>query len=346
VSSSLGSAVPSKNIEKDLASALAERRHLLDAEHISAARLFNGYYEGCPDLVVDLYARTLVVLINAVRPDELLASLPRVQDFYLSRLPWLSSVVLKIRRAQSEIEHRGTVVYGSFPDRRIMEHGVWYAIDLTLSQDASFYLDTRNLRRWLIDNAVGKSVLNTFAYTGSLGVAASTSGAREVIQLDHSKKHLDIARQSITLNGLPLNQETYLVGDFWKQAARLKRAGRLFDIVLLDPPFFAASRMGVVDLQRESTRLINKIRPLVSHDGYLVAVNNALFLRGSEYLGDLEKLCESGYVSIDSLVPVPEDITGYANTRRNAPPADPAPFNHPTKIAILRVKRKDGRKDV
>jgi hypothetical protein len=25
-------------------------------------------------------------------------------------------------------------------------------------------------------------------------------------------------------------------------------------------------------------------------------------------------------------------------------PADPAPFNHPTKIAVLRVRRKDRRK--
>jgi 23S rRNA (cytosine1962-C5)-methyltransferase len=38
---------------------------------------------------------------------------------------------------------------------------------------------------------------------------------------------------------------------------------------------------------------------------------------------------------------VPPDCTGYPATRVSAPPVDPAPFNHPTKIAILRVRRKD-----
>ena len=136
-----------------------------------------------------------------------------------------------------------------------------------------------------------------------------------------------------------------MVGDFWKQIARLKREAQLFDCVFIDPPFFATSKNGTVDLETQSHSLINKVRPLISQDGYLVAVNNALYLAGSEYLKRLEALCESGYLTIEALIPVPEDITGYLCTRRASAPADPAPFNHPTKIAILRVQRKDGRKD-
>jgi 23S rRNA (cytosine1962-C5)-methyltransferase len=67
----------------------------------------------------------------------------------------------------------GVVVYGEKPDERIRvrirEHGVWYAVDLLLSQDAGLYLDTRGLRLWAMQNLAGKTVLNTFAYTGSLG---------------------------------------------------------------------------------------------------------------------------------------------------------------------------------
>jgi 23S rRNA (cytosine1962-C5)-methyltransferase len=84
-------------------------------------------------------------------------------------------------------------------------------------------MDTRNLRRWVLNNLAGKSVLNTFAYTGSLGVAASAAGAKRVVHLDHSKKYLNLARQSYILNGLPIDPENYLVGDFWEQIARLKR---------------------------------------------------------------------------------------------------------------------------
>jgi 23S rRNA (cytosine1962-C5)-methyltransferase len=46
----------------------------------------------------------------------------------------------------------GKLIFGEAPDRKIREHGVWYALDLTMNQDAGFYLDTRDLRKWLIEN--------------------------------------------------------------------------------------------------------------------------------------------------------------------------------------------------
>ena len=328
-----------------LASALAERRELLDADHTGAIRIFSGFYEGFPSLVVDLYGKTLVISNYADDPQQLSPGLPVINEFYLSNLPWLSALIIKSRNSRLIGERRGKIIYGSSPDKCIREHRVWYAINVLLNQDTGFYMDTRNLRRWVLNNLAGKSVLNTFAYTGSLGVAASAAGARRVIHLDRSKKFLDLARQSYTLNGLPIHADNYLIGDFWEQIARLKREGQLFDCIFVDPPFFATSKKGTVDLQAQSANLINKVRPLISHDGYLVAVNNALYLPGGEYNKRLEALCESGYLTIESLIPVPEDITGYVRTRQDSPPVDPGPFNHATKIAILRVQRKDGRKD-
>jgi len=96
-----------------------------------------------------------------------------------------------------------------------------------------------------------------------------------------------------------------------------------------------------VDLQNAYHRLINKVRPLVDHGGYLVAVNNALFLSGQDYLQMLQSLEREGFLSLETIIPVPEDVTGFPETRVAAPPVDPQPFNHPTKIAVLRVWRKD-----
>ena len=70
------------------------------------------------------------------------------------------------------------------PSLSVVEGGVQYAIDLLMNQDASFYLDTRNLRQWLRENLEELRVLNTFAYTGSLGIAAGIGDAKEVIQTD------------------------------------------------------------------------------------------------------------------------------------------------------------------
>jgi 23S rRNA (cytosine1962-C5)-methyltransferase len=96
-----------------------------------------------------------------------------------------------------------------------------------------------------------------------------------------------------------------------------------------------------VDQVKEGARLINKVRPLINDGGTLIAINNALYVSGKEYMQTLEDLCKDGYLKIRELIPIPEDFAGYPETRIGAPITDPSPFNHSTKIAILEVKRKD-----
>jgi 23S rRNA (cytosine1962-C5)-methyltransferase len=322
--------------------AVQARNALIDSRHTAALRLFNGYSEGCPGLVIDLYARTLVMFNQASAPAELEPLTLLLQHELLEQLPWLQAVIVKTRHAEDADRRRGSLTYGQQPDRETSEHGVRYALDLTLNQDASLYLDTRNLREWLRRRLKDKQVLNTFAYTGSLGAAALAGGAARVLQLDLSAKFLSLARQTYALNGFAVRSQDFLAGDYFRQVARLKDSGALFDCVILDPPFFSVTPAGRVDLAAENTRLINKLRPLVAHNGYLVAVNNALYVSGSDYLAALRELGSGGYLQLEEIIPVPLDVTGYPETIRETNyPADPAPFNHPTKIAVLRVQRKD-----
>lgn len=324
-----------------LARAAAARAALIDAEHLSGLRLFNGFYEGIPGFVVDLYGRTLVLANHADDPDTLQTLIQASPAYFLEHLPWLQAVLVKTRRAASAEERNGRLVYGRKADERILEGGVWYAVDLQINQDASFYLDTRNLRAWLREHLRGRSLLNTFAYTGSLGAAALAGGARRVVQTDRSRKFLALARRTYALNDFPCREEDFIAGDFHRVIGGLRRDQQLFDCVVLDPPFFSVTISGRVDLAGELPRLINKVRPLVAHQGWLVAVNNALFVSGEEYLTELNYLCGDGYLRLETILPVPEDVTGFAETRTTRPPVDPAPFNHSTKIAVLRVLRKD-----
>ena len=321
-----------------------------DAQHVTALRLFNGFLEGDPDLAIDLYGRTLLLHNYADDPANAAAAAIKAQQawqFLQGELPWLQTALVKTRSSPDPASRRGVLLAGSCghavaADSKVCEDGVWYALDLAMHQDATLYLDTRLLRRWLKTNLAGKSVLNAFAYTGSLGVAALAGGAQGVIQLDLNRRFLDLARVSYALNGFPVRQENFIAGDFWTEVNRFKRRGELFDCVLLDPPFFAVTPRGRVDLVSQSQRLINKVRPLVKDGGCLVAINNALFLSGRDYYALLQNLGGDGYLRIEELIPVPPDFTGYPETVLGAPPVDPAPFNHSTKIAVLRVKRKGG----
>ena len=323
-----------------LDAALEARRHLFDARHESAFRLFNGFREGCPDLVVDLYAATVILNNYADPAGRGRSVIEEAIPFLRGKLPWLHAGILKTRNGLTAEEKRGQLLFGERPDRKIKEHGVWYTVDLTMNRDASLYPDTRNLRKWLIENSKGKTVLNAFAYTGSLGAAAMAGGASRVVQLDRNRRFLNLAKDSYLLNGFPIHKEDFISGDFWVQVGRMKRAGQRFDCVILDPPFFAATSKGVVNQEKDSARLINKVRPLIEDGGYLAAVNNALYLSGREYMSTLEALCADGYLQVHELIPVPQDFIGFDKTQSGGPIPDPAPFNHPTKIAILKVKRR------
>ena len=331
-----------------LEAALKARADFFDARHTAAVRLFNGFTEGCPtlpiNLVVDLYARTLVLHDYAVPHDaEAIAAALSFYQSRLARLPRLSSLqaaLLKQRNAPDAAARNGVLLMGATTDRKIREHGVWYAVELALNRDAGFYLDTRNLRAWALANLRGKTVLNTFAYTGSLGVAALAAGATRVVQLDLNRAFLNVAKTSCTLNGFPIDRKDYVTGDFWPAISRLNHDGARFDCVFLDPPFFAATAKGVVDVENNFARLINKVRPLINDGGWLVAINNGLYVSGADFMNTLQSLCADGYLAIEALIPVPPDCTGFADTTTAQRLTDPAPFNHATKIAVLRVRRK------
>lgn len=320
-----------------LARAIDARAALMNDAHDAAVRLFNGFTEGAPDLVVDLYGATAIIH-NYADPASAGTALVQVaMDVLRARLPWLRAIIAKTRRSKLAHEQRGQVLFGDTVDQQVSEHGIKYAVDLLMNRDASLYLDTRNLRAWALRELRGKTVLNTFAYTGSLGVAALAGGATQVAQLDRNGAFLNVARASYALNHLPIRKKDFLVGDFFAQISALNKAHKRFDCIFLDPPFFATGHGGTVDLVGDSARLINKVRPLIPEGGRLVAINNALFVSGQAYLDTLTALCADGYLKINEFIEVPSDFTGYPDTRCGAPITDPSPFNHATKIAVLEV---------
>ena len=137
------------NLQALLNKALEFRVPLLDEKHAQGLRLFNGYTEGAPDLVVDLFGRTLVLFSHHSDVTQALTALRDVRAFYLAQFPWLTCVVEKYRNAMDDSKPKGIIMEGKLPDTQITENGIHYALDLMLNRDASFYLDTRNLRQWI-----------------------------------------------------------------------------------------------------------------------------------------------------------------------------------------------------
>jgi 23S rRNA (cytosine1962-C5)-methyltransferase len=324
-----------------LTASFARRQPFTNFEHTNAVRIFNGFTEGDADFVLEIYGTTLVIHNYSKNPTEAMPRIELVLPFLQEQFPWIDSILLKTRQTKNHAEQCGRVLYGETLANKIMEDGVWYALDLQVNSDTSFYLDTRHLREWLKAKMRYKRVFNTFAYTSSLGVAAQAGGAIRVFHSDRQRKYLEIAKKSYLLNGYSVDPSNFGANDFFKQVGHFKSAQTLFDCIIVDPPFFSVTDKGRVDMVNDNLRLLNKVRPLIANDGFLVAINNALYVSGEEFERTLAKLCADGYLEIETRIPVPEDCVGINNP--TVWPSDPTPYNHPTKIAILRVRRKDGR---
>src|SRR5215211_3677338 len=105
-----------------LEKALDARASLFDARHESAFRLFNGFSEGEPNLVVDLYASTLLIHNYA---DDAAAGrwiVEGVAQFLRDQLGWLRAGIVKTRNANPPEKRRGQLLFGEKADTKIPEH--------------------------------------------------------------------------------------------------------------------------------------------------------------------------------------------------------------------------------
>jgi len=83
-----------RSLSELLDRSLAARKSLFDSRHETAFRLFNGFTEGCPQLVVDLYAATLVLNNYADPPEQGLAYVNEARDFFQTQLTWLRAGIV------------------------------------------------------------------------------------------------------------------------------------------------------------------------------------------------------------------------------------------------------------
>ncbi len=182
-----------------------------------ALRIYDGYREGGGRFVADVFGTTLVLFDHASEEEAKDGAALALGKEAMERLPFIDTVITKEKSSRDPERRRGTVVLGEAKDvcRSIVEDGVRYAVRLLAHHDSTFYLDTRGLRRFVRERAEGKTVLNAFAYTGSLGIAATAGRARRVVQTDKNREFLTIAKDSCSLNGFPIDKASFVAADFF-----------------------------------------------------------------------------------------------------------------------------------
>ncbi len=185
------------------------------------------------------------------------------------------------------------------------------------------FLDHAPLRRWVFAHSRGERILNTFAYTGLIGVAAGLGGATEVLNADLSKKTLAWADDNAALNGLSASVKSIAV-DSMKDLKIRSKKGEHFGGVILDPPSFSRSKTSVFSTDKDLGQLHELAFGCVRDGGWLSTSINSVSVSYRAYEAQVMQAARTARVRLEQVFEI-------------APPA-PFPSDH-VKGWVFQIKR-------
>lgn len=272
-------------------------------------RLFQGVAEGRPGLVIDRYGE--LVLAQSFRSPLDKDDLASLEGLFGPNL------VYNHRGSKEDRFAFHTPLTQALKPFLAQELGLLYQIHARhKGLDPHLFLDLRAGRRWLKEQARGKSVLNLFAYSCGLGQVAHAAGAKEVWNVDFSASALQVGRDNLGHNGFPEDAMTFIQQDYFPLIWQLSGLGvkgkkrrlqfrkfsrRQFDLVCLDPPAKAKGSFQTVDLVHDYQSLFKPALLVCAEGGQLMVTNNVGSVQRQAFGQILERCAQKAGRPLKSL---------------------------------------------
>jgi 23S rRNA (cytosine1962-C5)-methyltransferase len=271
------------------------RDALLHRQDLNAYRLVNADADGLPGMTLDLFDKTLVLSLylelearDEMGLVEFIADVIQPRAVYLKRRPREAR-----HAANTEREYLAPKppAWGeSTPEVHVLEDGRRNLIRPGGDLSVGLFMDMRPTRSWLETKTKNKKVLNAFSYTCGFGLASSLGYASRTVNLDLSRRALDWGEENYRLNHLEPERQDFISGDVFDWLGRMQRWSDRFDLVILDPPSFAKSRLKRFSVSAHYNELVALAAPVIAPGGTLLACCNHAGLSRSSFL----RLIESG----------------------------------------------------
>ncbi|WP_122046351.1 class I SAM-dependent methyltransferase [Vibrio atlanticus] len=239
-------------------------------------RIFHGrgkFWPGLDQLTCDWVDGQLLVNVFKEVDQAFLSSLKTGLVDLTNKDIWQvkqgTSIVLQHRYADGAPSE---VLWGQLNDSPVVvEHGLKYQLDIGRNQNFGLFLDMRNGRQWVQDNAKDKNVLNLFAYTCGFSVAAIAGGARQCMNVDMSRGSLNKGRDNHRLNEHDMRSVNFLGYDIFKSWGKIKKGGP-YELVIIDPPSF---QKGSFALTKDYKKILRRLPELLTEGGEVIACVNS-----------------------------------------------------------------------
>ncbi|MGV6816710.1 MAG: class I SAM-dependent methyltransferase [Thiotrichales bacterium] len=234
-----------------------------------AQRLFHGRghaYPGLEHITVDWLPPIMLITLFAAESDNTVAALA---DWAMQTLPACHSV-----QCQNRADRMGPVriLQGEPVDSVVVEENdLLFRIRLGRARNMGLFLDMKNGRQWIRQNAQNKRVLNLFAYTCGFSIAAQAGKAKKIVNIDMSSAALSTGRENHRLNAQCLDNIRFEKLDIFKSFGRIRKHGP-FDLLICDPPTF---QKGSVDIKRDYPKILRRLPEFMAPGAQLMLCLNA-----------------------------------------------------------------------
>lgn len=211
---------------------------LTDSEKTTCYRLIHGEGDGLPGLVVDIYGTTAVVQCHSVGMyRSRMAIAEAIREVYGEKICAIYDKSSQTLPYKANLDPVDGYLYGSAErESVVLENGHKFLVNWEEGQKTGFFIDQRFNRELVGRYAAGRTVLNTFCYTGGFSVYALAGGAKQVCSIDASERAVRLVEENIKLNFGADAPHSSIACD---AVEYLKNIGEKYDMIILDPPAFA-----------------------------------------------------------------------------------------------------------
>lgn len=253
-------------------------------------RVFHGrgnFYDDFKYLVIDSLNDILLVTLF----EEILENIEKQLILLLEEVyekKQFKSLILQRRYKKNNLNE---VLKGIIPkDALAIENGLKYKINF-LNQNIGIFPDMKAGREYIQSICKDKNILNLFSYTCAFSVAAISSGASKVVNVDMAKGALTTGRENHHLNNLDTKKVKFMPYDILKSWSRIKKEGP-YDIIIIDPPTL---QKGSFEATKDYEKIIKKLEQLANEKCIVLSCLNAPEIP-SVFIKDIFKEFASDFV--------------------------------------------------
>jgi 23S rRNA (cytosine1962-C5)-methyltransferase len=236
-------AVDQKFFSERLKRSIALRKGLFTGQDVMAYREVYAESDALPGLIVDRYGDIRVLQLLFAGAERWRESIIRILTEMGDCHAIFERSDVDVRALEGLPEREG-IVWGDRSEDLISinENGVYFYVDLLHGHKTGFYLDQRENREILYEMIPeNTSVLDCFSYTGGFTLNALKKNVEKVLAIDSSAVALDLVRKNVALNGFDPGKLELIAGDVFSELRTLRDRNQQFDVIILDPPKFAAT---------------------------------------------------------------------------------------------------------